>query len=374
MDIRDKDNTIYIEYEKTKTKSNDKTITVEKTKPFPISDLDKTMASSKIFRKEDIAVNTKFSRFGFIDLYRRRTVLKEFLFFTRPDLNLIAKNSNPPKLAGRSYTASDQQKKSLANIPFFKDAIRRYPMSLVNLQSSCSLLKSPFMNIMTNQVSSKLDLPDISAEYHTTTPTTMGVELSVRGHSLKSSNGYDFTLSFKDPDLSIYTMIKAYDEYHNLCRAGEHTPLLKYIKHGTFDDQFTIYKVMIDNDGQSILYMAMLVGCSFTNVPRGDMSDPSEFGDYSLSLHAQHVVDDPALVYSAFRDTMLPYVPYGKLDVESVMSIHGSGKDKFGEGVNNEWVKYPVMVMLNDDRAKRHAPKTGKIKNRYYDYRLLWVK
>ena len=150
------------------------------------------------------------------------------MFFTKPDLNIFGAYDDNGSIP---YNSSLND--ALKTIPFFteinyrnKDALRQLQYSIKDSNETVN----PFMYSLSNSVTSKLDLPSISAESRESTPNIMGTSIQYRGHSYKSDNGYDFSLSFKDTAyLDIYATVKAYDEYMRLLKMGEVSPKKKYI-------------------------------------------------------------------------------------------------------------------------------------------------
>lgn len=325
------------------------------TSRYEFENLKSYMATNKLFSKDDIQIYDKVSRFGFIPLYTHDQVTREYLFFTRPDLNLFRDNNG-------DYLNSDLEK-----IPFFVEASKRNRKALCQLQHTMYDKSHPFMYLLTNCVTSKLDLPSISADSKESTANIFGTAIQYRGSSYKSDNGYDFTLSFTDTSsLDIYMMVKAYDEYMRLIKTGEVSPMKKYITSRIISEQFSIYKFLVGGDGETILYYAKLTGCYFTDVPRSDLSDPGNDGfKYSISFHAQFVEDSNPMIINEFNRLMPKSVRTGEKEKEPVYKF-----DKNYQGVlNNDWVDYPIIteeIEDNDLRVKYRGTK--------YDYRLKWVK
>ena len=331
-------------------------------KEFEFENLNKVLAGNKIFTKDSIAYYNGYNRYGFIDPYNTEQICREFLFFTKPDLNIFCPFNDKGKQEEYTTLQHDTQlNKDLQNIPFFVDASYRHPYALRQLQYSVRDtygVQNPFMYLLSNSVSSKLDLPGISAESRESTTNIMGTNIQYRGHSLKSDNGYDFSLSFNDTAyLEIYTMVKAYDEYMRLVKLGEVTPNRTHIINRIIPEQFSIYKFLISSDGETILYYAKLTGCYFTDVPRGDMGDPGNDGiKFSLSFHSQFVEDSNPLILAEFNRIS----PGGKY------TNYADVYDYENKVVNNEWMRWPKIVKESDERSKR--------RQRAYDYRMKWIK
>lgn len=328
-------------------------------KRFSFNKLQNTLASNQIFSKNDIKKYNKFSRYGYIDPYNTEQATREFLFFTKPDLCLFGEyNVN----GARSYDA--ELNSDLKNIPFFVEANERHKDAIRQLQYSVrdsSGNRNPFMYLLSNTVSSRLDLPGISANSKESTSNIMGTSIQYRGHSYASDNGYDFSLSFKDTaKLELYTLTKVYDEYIKLLKTGEVKPMKKYVINRIIPEQFSIYKFIIGDDGETILYYAKLTGCYFTDVPRSDMGDPPSDGfKYSISFHAQFVEDNNPMIIEEFNR-----ITPGRKKTKYISTYNYDIN-----AVDNSWVRWPkiIRVYSNDDLQVER-------KGTSYDYRMKWIK
>lgn len=328
---------------------------------FKFDNLYDTMAANHLFPKDKLDYCDRYCRYGYIDPYNTEQVTREFLFFTKPDLylydNTLTSNYNSDLIP------------ELQDIPFFIDADGRHRNALRQLQYSIKdqyNQYNPFMYLLSNCVTSKLDLGSISADSQESTSNIFGTLIQYRGHSLKSDNGYDFTLSFSDNAyLQIYTMIKAYDEYVRLLKLGEIAPRDQDIINRRLIDQFSIYKFLVGNDGETILYYAKLTGCYFTDVPRSDLSDPGNDGiKFSLSFHAQFIEDSNPLILSEFN-RISPYGSKINGDGYSYLPVY----DSTINAVNNEWARFPKIIRVdkgNDIQVRRRGTN--------YDYRIKWFK
>jgi hypothetical protein len=316
-----------------------------------IENTDEILAANLFFEHTSAKWYDKFNRFGWIDPFDTDQVVKEFLFFTKPDLNLYSSSSH----------TGAQLIPELQTIPFFKDADARHRNALMQLQSSVHDgydRYNPFMCLLSNAVQSKLDLPNISADSQESTSNIMGTSIQYRGHSLKSDNGYDFTLSVMDTAyLEIYTMVKAYDEYMRLLKMGTVEPQENYILNRIIPEQFSVYKFLVGSDGETILFYAKLTGCYFTDVPRSDFGDPPDNGfKYSLSFHAQFVEDNNPLIITEFN----------KITPANIGDTYADTYNATIGAVDNSWVSFPVIETVSDLRSERRQVA--------YDHRMRWVK
>lgn len=317
---------------------------------FTFGDMESVLAANQIFDKDGIDRYGKFNRYGYIDPHSIDQVSREFLFFTKPDLNIF-----------NGVTDNSELNEKLKLIPFFLEAYERNRNALKQLQYSVANangILNPFMYLLSNTVTSKLDLPSISAESRESTPNIMGTAIQYRGHSYKSDNGYDFSLSFTDTsNLELYALVKAYDEYIRLLKVGEIEPKRDHIINRIIPEQFSIYKFLIGNDGETILYYAKLTGCYFTDVPRSDMSDPGNDGfKYSISFHAQFVEDSNPMIINEFN----------RISPANNSNNYADVYNYKNNVVDNAWVRWPKIIIAKDKRAS--GKKTS------FEYRMKWIK
>lgn len=312
------------------------------------------LAGHLIFSQNDIKLYDAFNRYGYIDLFDKNTGNREYLFFTKPDLNIFDGSTYASPLAP-----------GLGNSPLFTNAYDRFKTVLGQLQGSATPLngsKNPFMCLLSNRVKSKLELPNISAETIQTSSNIYGTNISYRSHSLKSDNGFDFNLTFEDSqNLEIYMLVKLYDEYIRMMKLGRVAPKRDYIINNILSDQFSIYKFIVSDDGETIIYWAKVTGAFFTDVPRGDFSDPPQDGfKYSLSFHGQ------------FPDDMKPEI-LTDFNMVSPGAVDGNYKQVFNSSLNvidNSWVKFPVVVKYeSSNRAKSNIGNNIVYKLKWTDKR-----
>ena len=179
------------------------------------TDVNSLLMSNAIYDRYDMDWGRKFSRFGVIDPHNALTTTKEYLFITKPDLCLMDNSGKVHNL--------------LKNYPFFNHAIERYQEKedvlfytyndvARQLQSSLSERDDgPFMTMLSNSLTSTLDLPGLSSEMIESAGNIMGTKISYRGTSYKSDEDHDFNLEFEDTrHLDIYMLFKIWDEYEKL--------------------------------------------------------------------------------------------------------------------------------------------------------------
>ena len=252
--------------------------------------------SHKLVRPGEVDEFHKTYRFGTFNPYNKLTKSREFLFFTKPDLNILARNDT----TGSLTTTNGKLNEALEYIPFWRD-LAKYRKEIIEMLQSSYKEGDNFNHLLQNNVKSNLDIPSLSAET-IETPTNMhGVGFSYRGSSEASDDSFDFSLEFSDNKwLNVYLFFKAYEEYQTLKHHGAIRPWKKYIENKIIHDQFSIYKFLVDEDMETIIYYAKLYGVMPKSLPR-DTFSTSDFDEgisYNIDFRA------------AFFDDMKPEILY----------------------------------------------------------------
>lgn len=343
-----------------------------KDKDFYIQGMDKVLTNNLLYAKNFQTANSswynKFNRYGWRNPYDTDIPSKEFLFFTKPDLNFY--DNNYP-------SGSNSLQQGLRDSSYLCDVANRQPQVLATLQSSCfnsgGAYHTNFMNIFSNAVCSSLELPSIDAESHESTPNVMGTAIQYRGHSLKSDVGYDFSLSFYDTSyLEIYNIVKAYDEYERYLKLGLASPKRDYILNHIVSDQFSIFKFIVGSDGETILYYAKLTGCYFKDVPR------NEFGElntgqlkYALGFHAQFIEDNNPEILADFNRIVTPMVAN---TVTMRSKEESTYMPVFDENVtvDNSWANTPLVIKVYANEKSDYSKRIQR-RGVAFDYYLKWI-
>lgn len=333
------------------------------------SDMGPWFWASNIYNRADIAWYDKFNRFGVLDPYNALTNTREYLFFTKPDLHICTPgttNLNP----------------QLANSDFFVELAQRYPQVVLQLQKSIYPPKhekhNPFMPILTNAVKNKLDMPEMAANVIDTGATIFGTSINYRGDAFNSGEKHDFSLEFEDTRyLEIYHLFRAMEEYAQLKKHGVVSPpctgadngkyvFTEYHKEKILHDQFAIYKFIVDEDYQDIVYYALLAGVFTKSTPREAFSDIDPNGGlrYNVQFEAQFVDDMKPWILTQFNNLIYNSMPLGK-DPEW-LEVYNTD---IGE-IDGRWAKTPYVVrqMKSDTNIDSWlAPTSMK-----YKYQLKW--
>ena len=297
-----------------------------------------------IYDRRDLDWYNKFKRFDFVDPYNALTTTKEYIFFTKPDLNLL--------------TSSGDLNPVLKSYSFFQDAYQRYKPLMEQLQYSYSASKGPFVNILSNCVTSGLDLPGVSADKIETSDNVYGIHQSYRWHSIKSDHDHEFSLEFEDTKyLEVYMLFKIYDEYENLKSMGIVKPKTEHIMKKVIHDQMSVYKIVVGEDGMSIKFYAKITGVFPLGRNRDAFSDMNNNDGQKLSMSFfGHTVkdNDPSILFS-FNSAIVQ----SKIAAKNDLPLY----DREGKHANGEWSSCPYI-------AWNKYPVSDKEKmGKYY---LLW--
>lgn len=349
-----------------------KTLDAQASKVFSkdiIKDFKGLFEASSFYSRSEIDWYDKFNRFGCIDPFNGLSGCKEYIFFVRPDLHICepgTMNLNP----------------ELANWPFFVELLQRYPDIVRSLQYSIATpgtrKSNVFIPVLGNSLKNTLDLPGISAETIDTSANIYGTSLHYRKNGLKSDEDFDFSLEFEDTKyLEIYHFFKAYEEYERLKSLGRVTPpnitgntpgktsgiaFTEYHKMRELHDQMAIYKIITEDDFETIVYIACITGVMPLSVPRDSFSDLKADGGlkYTIQFKGQFVDDMNPMIISSFNKIIFDNMVMPEND----MPIFSDAR----AGIDGRWAGVPYIAKRKRTSYKQWLGPTTMA----YDYKLKW--
>lgn len=244
-----------------------------------------------IYKRNEIDYFSKRYRFGILNPYESLTNCREYLFFTKPDLNIYPRDNT-------NGSVSKELNSYLQTKPYWRELASKNYEIIKLLQMSIDP-GDKFNHLLENMVQSNLDVPGVTAEMIETPNNMYGVGYTYRGSSEASDDSFDFSLEFKDTKyLPVYHFFKAYEDYETLKHHGQLEPWRQYIMDKILYDQYSIYKFIVDVDGETIIYYAKFFGVKSKSLPR-DVFSNTNFDNglsYSIDFNA------------AFFDDMKPYI------------------------------------------------------------------
>lgn len=315
-----------------------------KTKSQPkISDSEilQTLNDNHIYRRNQIDRFSKFTRFGFLDPYNTNSVTREYLFFTKMDLHLFERNTQ---------TLNSE----LANDAFFTHCYNNYRDTMNQLQWSTRHMTdySPFCNLLTNTVSDKLDLQDIDIDKLETGANIMGTKMEYPLATTTSNNLYSFNLEFEDTKfLDVYMFFRIWYQYELLKSNGLVTPPDKsYTINKVLHDQMSIYKFIVGEDMETIIYWAKLWGVYPTSIPRSAFSDMQEGPTkIAASFSCQWIEDMDPNILSDFQTIVKPQLARYSSDIQIYNRTTGFA--------NGKWCHVPYIA-----KSSLHGRNTYKLR------------
>ena len=307
-----------------------------------------------------------FDRVGILDPTAKIISTKEYVFFTKPDLNIFKNAEGTALNDGRDYNGTYMYD-GLANIPIFRDAFVRYKDVLAQLQLSVHLknyiYNSPFMNLLSNNIKSPIDLPAISAEETATSANAYGTAITYRDSSEKSDDGFEFNVEFEDTKyLEIYMLFKLYDEYERKKKLGIVGPKEKYIVNKVIHDQFSVYKFLVGEDGESIIYFAKFYGVYPKGVPRDVMNEVGSDGKvrFTVPFKCQFMDDQDPQILADFNALTNPDGEFTReMSMPAIDPETQMGNIRFG------MVPFITQEKIDEDKAD--------VWERVNRYKLRWI-
>jgi hypothetical protein len=298
------------------------------------SDLYKlALHGSNLFNKDEIDIYNNMYRFGLYNPYGAVTNAREYLFFTKPDLNIIARDSITGSFItqdSNGLLTTNALNESLQSMKFWQEIYTERQNTLKMLQNSYS----PGWNmLLQNSVTSNLEIPGIEGTVIDSPVNDYGVGFQYRGTSEASDDSLEFSLEFRDTKwLDVYYFFKAYEEYEILKHHGTVAPWEGYIVNRILHDQFSIYKFMVGDDMETLLYWGKLYGVMPMNLPREvfSTSDFSNGLNYSINFRAAFFEDMRVEILSDFNDLQQTFNqgvgnPGGKYQYETYNDGSGMG-------------------------------------------------
>nr|DAE82427.1 MAG TPA: hypothetical protein [Caudoviricetes sp.] len=318
------------------------------------------LRSNGIYKRNDMSLFDCFHRYPRLDPYNAMPPAREYVFFTKPDLNL--------------YQAKGVLNPQIANMQMFKDLDRRgYRNVLEQLQYSMNPNR-PFMNLLSNRRTSNIDLPSIVADVLESNANMYNTKIHYRKGTEPADENVEFSVEFEDTKfLEVYTLFKIYDEYQKRKWYGVLTPptlgddpresdqIPDYIAYKILHDKMGMFRFLVSEDGMTILHWAQFWGVMPLSVPREALSDIPQDGHlkFTVNFKADFVEDMEPNTLSDFNN-ISSSIPCSNPDIPVFDTVR---RQVDGENVKRPWVE-GVDSQLSAD--------VNKTAGNYKMYRLKW--
>lgn len=255
------------------------------------SALRRQIKAAGIYHPSDMRYTQDFYRFRRIDPYYMVEGGFEYLFFTKPDLNIL---DSAGELTHYHYQDTDiygdaqiDTAGGAAGVPYFIFLKRdNYDKTILN--DLCMEYKDkacPFVRLLSNRKCSNMDIPDIIANEIETSQNMYGTRIFYPTSSMKSDEDAEFNIEFEDTQfLEVYHFFKAYDMYRQLKWLGLVEPKPQYRLNKILHDHISIYKFIVDTDGETLLYWAKATGVYPKTISRSSFSELQEKGGLKITV------------------------------------------------------------------------------------------
>ncbi len=276
--------------------------------------------SRNLFSTDEIDLYNKTYRFGLLNPDMALSGVREVLFFTKPDLSIFSRDDNDSKAKIESLS-SDLQGRT-----FWQEMFETRKNAMMSLQGSADGWTDPFNHLLQNTVSSNLSIPDLSSEGIDSTKNSYGVNITYRSSSEASNDSFDFSLEFRDTKwLDVYYYFKMYEEYETLKHHGAVRPWKPYVCNKILHDQFSIYKFLLDDDNETIIYFAKYWGVYPKSLPRDTFSNTAfDTGIvYNIDFKGQFFDDSDPIIIDEFNRLSASYFNDQKYRVDVYNDILG---------------------------------------------------
>ena len=254
--------------------------------------LRRTFRAAGIYNKEDMRYNDTFYRFRRIDPFYMVEGATEYLFFVKPDLNILTSGgelvSSSSSGTGIGGGGSSMYESGVASVPYFQELVKAgYKNTVLSdlCYSNSTVDKCPFVRMLSNRKTSNMDIPDIIVDELETAQNMYGTRIFYPKSSLKADEDAEFSIEFEDTQyLEIYNFFKTYDIFRQLKWLGVVSPTITDISNKILYDHMSIYKFLVDTDGETILYYAKATGVYPKSISRSAFSEIQDKGSLKITV------------------------------------------------------------------------------------------
>lgn len=212
-----------------------------------------------------------FDRFYSVYPEHELSSLCQYVFFVRPDLNILDTNR------GTLLSLSNSRKRytqamSPNNNQFLRYMHQAYPYLLDCLVLNGNLDSHDFIPFLTGRVES-INLPDYTIKDYKMTQPYSGYNLPYASHALESMTGGEFEVIFRDDDeMRILKFFQTWAFYINAVTRNMLSPKMKYIRNNRADYCTSIYVITCKPNAEEIVHWIKYTGAFPVNVPHSNLS------------------------------------------------------------------------------------------------------
>ena len=176
-----------------------------------------------------------------------------YVFFTRPDCNVLSKNGK---------TISDEVK----NVPNYRYAWLHDPHILKQLSLESDIY-GDFMPYLSNE-SKSFTLKDEYITYDSYGKSMTGHKIVYGKNNIESKTAGEFSIDYSDSrNLDVYRLHKLWTDYISDVYQGKLNPKMKYIRARELDYACSVYFILVAEDGETIIFWSKYTGVFPVNIP-----------------------------------------------------------------------------------------------------------
>ena len=276
-------------------------------------------------------LSTQFNRFKMAFPDEELTKTFAYVFFTRPDLNILTSST---KLS--SQADAD---------PLYNYLYKNNPSLFRNLTKYGSGIHA--FNVF---LSNKAKSFEISDEYIKTVEageTFTGYKIHYGRNDIESKAAGEFTISYRDNyNLDVFRMHKLWVDYISKVFRGEFSPRNEHKQNKELDYACSVYYFLLGPDQQTILFWSKYIGVFPTN---------TSSSTYSWDSQSILKVPEPSLkyAYSIKRD----FDPTHLAEFNTLSSNYSTAKpmrvyEEKHLGVGSTWVGAPFVVTSKNAKGE----------------------
>lgn len=306
------------------------------------------------------------------------TTTYTYVFFIRPDLNILDKNNHlislSPKRKGYLQNSSPDRDQ------FFRWMYKAHPIVLSQL-SGTRIKGHDFIPMLTGRVES-INLPDYKLKDYKLTQPYTGYNMPYASHALESLTGGEFEVTFRDDfDYNILKLFHCWLYYINGVTRNLFSPKAPYVRNNKVDYCTSVYVITCKPDASEIVHWVKYTGAFPTTAPHSGLSFnlrgaannkvtiPFAYF-HQEPLNPLSIIDFNKNAHVTKDASKVPYIPiYNKTSVRSIgMTKKDDPLARLPSGIKNDFVA-SSSVSWGTGSGLVKCPFICKEGNRYY---LRW--
>lgn len=316
---------------------------------------------------DELRYYDKFSKTSVMNPYDALIGYKEYIFFTKPDLQIFQYKDGREGLM--SHIKTNGMCMDIYN--HHKEILYQLQHNAPDNTSANQVLKrldnNAYMTLLSGSLTSKGSLPSLSSGEVDNAANLYGDSISYRWSSSSSDKDFDFSLEFDDTKyLECYKLFKVWDEYMRMKQSGSvgyNEMYRKYIFDKVLHDQISIFRILVDEDHESIIHYCKYTGVYPKTVSRESLSDLADGIKISVEFKCAFFEDMNPQILDDINEIFYYRCGYsGNINsiggIDNIKpSINGSpGYDPMYEGgtLNLKWVSMPFIQKVDTSSALKY--------------------